>query len=103
MMKGWIVSSDYAEGSKIVFADSRNEAKKQVLYSYGFEDVSYIDLIAKRCPKIDGMEKCEPTDNYWLNEDIRLILVREYSWTCIEPQYSDCDSCCAKEYCLYFD
>ena len=49
------------------------------------------------------MENCEPKDNYWLNDEIRLILVKEYDWSCVEPIMEDCDSCVAKNYCHYFD
>ena len=49
--------------------------------------------------KLDGMENCEPTDNYWLNEDIRLILVKEYGWSCLEYDDIYCEHCIARNYC----
>ena len=49
------------------------------------------------------MENCEPKDNYGLNDEIRMILVKEYGWSCVEPIVEDCDSCVAKNYCHYFD
>lgn len=102
-MKGWIVNTDNSEGSAIVFANTRNEAKLEALYTDGFEYERYIDLRAHRCPEIDGMENCEPTDNYWLNDEIRMILVKKYDWSCVEPIMEDCDSRVAKNYCHYFD
>lgn len=102
-MKAWIVNTDYSEGSDIVFADTRNEARQKAQYTDVCEDAKYIDIRAKRCPEIDGMENCEPRDNYWLNDDIRLILVKEYDWACTEPQYSDCDNCIAKQYCHWHE
>lgn len=102
-MKAWIVNTDYSEGSGIVFAENRNQARLLAQHTDACEDAPYIDIRAKRCKVIDDMENCEPKDNYWLNEDIRLILVREYNWGCVEPQYSDCDTCCAKQYCHWHD
>lgn len=100
-MKAWSVTTDYGEGSGIVFAENRNQARLLARCTDACEDADYIDIKAHRLPLLDGMENCEPKDNYWLNEDIRLILVKEYCWSCIEPE--DCDKCCAKQYCLYND
>lgn len=102
-MKGWIVNADCVEGSAIVFANTRNEAKMEVLYDDAFCECEYTDLRVHRLKEIDGMENNEPADNYWLNDEIRLILVKKYDWACTEPELADCDSCCAKEYCHYFD
>jgi hypothetical protein len=99
-MKAYAVRTDYSEGSGIVFAESHNKAKMLALYTDACEDAPYIDIRAKRIPELDGMENCEPKDNPWLNEDIRMILVKEYGWGCVEPGvYEDCDKCCAKQYC----
>lgn len=102
-MKAWICDTDYSEGSSIVFADTRNQAKREAMWTQTCEDAPYIDIRAKRCKEIDDMENCEPKDNYWLNEDIRLILVKKYDWACVEPIREDCDVCVAKQYCHYFD
>ena len=102
-MKAYVVNTDYSEGSGIVFAENRNHARKLAQYTDACEDAPYIDIKARRVPILDGMENCEPRDNYWLNEDIRLILVKEYDCSCVEPQYSDCDNCCAKQYCHWHD
>ena len=102
-MKAWICNTDYSEGSAIVFANTRNEARKKAQFTQVCEDMPYIDIRAKRLKEIDGMENCEPRDNYWLNDDIRLILVKKYDWACVEPINEDCDKCIAKQYCHYFD
>ena len=64
-MKGWIVSTENSEGSAIVFANTRNEAKLEALYTDKFSDERYIDLRAHRVPEIDGMENCD-IDNLYL-------------------------------------
>lgn len=102
-MKAWICSTDYSESDAIVFADNRNQARVLAQATNICEDAPYTDIRATRCPEIDDMEDCEPKDNYWLNDDIRLILVKERNWTCIEPINEDCENCCAKQFCHYFD
>lgn len=53
-MKAYGVSSEKSEGSKIVFADSRNKAKAIAAHSDGFEDDEYTDIRAVRIPLLDG-------------------------------------------------
>lgn len=102
-MKAWICDTDYSEGSSIVFANTRNEAKKLARFTQACEDADWIDIRCVRCKEIDDMEDCEPKDDPWLNDDIRLILVKERDWACVDPIDDDCDNCCAKQYCHYFD
>lgn len=99
-MKAWLVSDAYGnvEKSVVVFAETRGKAINEAL-CYEFEDCAYIDLRARRAKELDGMEDCEPTDNYWLNEDIRLILVKEYGWSCLEYDDTYCGHCIARNYC----
>lgn len=102
-MKAWMVDTDYSEVSAIVFAENRNQARKIAQDTEFVGDAPYIDIRAKRCKELDGMENCEPKDNYWLNDDIRLILVKEYGWACVDPHLGDCEKCCAKQYCHWND
>ena len=103
-MKCWVANDKNCDyGSEIIFADTRGKAISEALRRDNFEDLELTDIRVKRLPILDGMEDREPTDNPWLNDEIRLILVKEYDWACIEPEYSDCDSCIAKEYCHWFD
>ena len=76
-MKAWIVNTDYSEGSEIIFANTRNEARIEAMYCNSMADERYIDIKAHRLPELDGMENYEPRDNPWLNEEIRIILVKE--------------------------
>lgn len=103
-MKCWIANDKNCDyGNEIIFADTRGKAISEALSRDNFEDLEWTDIRIHRLSELDGMEKCEPTNNPWLNDDIRLILVKKYDWACVEPQYSDCDSCVAKQYCHYFD
>lgn len=102
-MKAWSVYTDYSEGMSIVFADTAGKARQLAQGTDACEDADWCDIRVKRLPEIDGMEDREPKDNPWLNEEIRLTLVKERDWACTEPQYSDCDSCLAKEFCHWHD
>lgn len=103
-MKAYQVISDFSEGSKIVFAETANKARAMTVHSDGFEYEDYKDIRAYRLPLLDGMENREPTDNYWLNDEIRTILVRDYGWICTYPnEYESCEDCCAKEYCGHWE
>ncbi len=100
-MKGWMVQTETSAGAAIVFADSRNEAKKAALGHDALDGARYVELRAKRIPEIDDMENCEPKNNYWENGEIRKIMCKEYAWACIEPQEGDCDKCAAREVCYF--
>lgn len=103
-MKAYSVSTYYSQISGIVFAENRNHARMLARSTDACEDAPYIEIRASRLPKLDGMEHSEPKDNLWLNEEIRLILVRDYGWSCTEPnEYEDCNDCCAKQYCPWFE
>lgn len=103
-MKAFACSSNYSEGSIVVFAETANKARAMTVHSDGFEYDEYTDIRARRLPLLDGMENHEPKDNYWLNDEIRIILVRDYGWNCFEPnEYEPCEECCAKEYCGVYE
>lgn len=102
-MKAWLCTTDNSDGTCIVYANTRSEARVSAMHTDTCEDARYIDIRAVRCPDTDNMEDREPKDNYWLNDEIRLILVKKYDCACVEPEYSDCDTCVAKQYCHYFD
>lgn len=104
-MKGWIVSDKNGDyGCDIVFADTRGKAIVKALGCDSFEDLKFTDIRVRRCPEIDGMENNKPTDNYWLNDEIRMILVKEYDLRCLDPRYEEeCRYCIAKEYCCEWE
>lgn len=97
--KAYQVWLDSGEGSTIVFATSRNEAKMMALSCDCCEGARYIDISAKRMKALDGLYKGE-TEIDWYDPETRLILVRDYGWQCVDPSW-ECDKCVAKEHCLY--
>lgn len=98
--KVWTDDSD--KGCGIVFAESFGKARQQAQGTDACEDEEFINIRVARLPLLDGMENEEPSDNLWLNEKIRKILVKE-GWYCYEPNvYEKCEDCCAKEHCDYY-
>ena len=40
--------------------------------------------------------------DFAIDED-RLIMVRDAGFTCLEPEYEDCEKCVAKDYCEVYE
>lgn len=99
-MKAYQVrGTDWCEGSVVVFAETAGKAKSLATHTdlLCYED--YKDLQATRLPKIDHLYKGNSVADWNEDENIRLALVREYGWHCIEPQLRDCKVCSAEKYC----
>lgn len=97
--KAYKVWLDQRDGATVVFAKSRNEAKMVALGCDCCEGAQYIDISAKRMKALDSLYKGAPEID-WYDPETRLILVRDYGWSCIEPSW-ECDVCDAKEHCMY--
>lgn len=82
-MKAWHLQSDddYEGHSMIVFADDRNDAKRQGAGRDELGNPEYLSVRATRCPKFDGRENNPPT----LRE-----LVMDHGW------YTVCCRCEAR-------
>lgn len=103
-MKAYVVTTRCGDnGSDVVFARSANEAKTLAQYCECCEDVPWTELRVNRIKDLDGMENLLPKEGAWASNEIRLILVRDHNWACIEPEYSDCEKCNAKEYCHWHE
>ena len=98
-MKAYKVWLDHGEGSTIVFATSRNQAKMIAMSCDCCEGASYIDISVKRIKALDSLYKGE-SEIDWYDPDTRLTLVRDYGWSCVEPSW-ECDQCVAKKHCMY--
>lgn len=87
-MKAWILSDVTSGdcGNSLVFADTVNEAKKQMrndeyIYSFDFEDLDWIDIRCKRAKEFDDMDNKSELD-------ICIKLMKEYGWSFeIEHRY----------------
>ena len=100
-MKAWQVVSQYDDYAAIVFAETRGKAKNFALSLDCFEDNSFIELKAYRCPKADKYYRKGKTHLSWAIPKDRLILVKEFNFVCIDtPEEDECNKCIAKKYCL---
>lgn len=103
-MKAYIVTTtDDDNGSDFVWAENASEAKQKAQFCECCEDADWIDIRVKRYPDLDDLEDKCAKEGAWFTDEIRLILVRDHDWACIEPEYGDCDSCCAKQYCHWHE
>ena len=97
-MKAYKVWLDYGEGSTIVFAKTRNEAKVIALSCDCCEGAEYIDVCIRRVKELDCLYKGKSEIDWW-DSETRIVLVRDFGWQCYDPQYDDCEDCPAKDYC----
>ena len=101
-MKAWQANSEDSEGSVVVFAETASKAKQTAMKTDELCNEQYIDIRVNRLPKIDRFYKEGKTIVDWCeDEDIRLELVKEYNWACLEPTYRECSVCLAEKYCNY--
>lgn len=100
-MKAWKVNSEYSECSVVVFAETAGKAKQIALKTDELCEERYVDIKVNRLPKIDRFYKEGKAIVDFEDEDIRLELVKEYNWACLEPTYRECSVCLAEKYCNY--
>ena len=97
-MKAWIVTNKNDNfGSVVVYAETRGKAMAQALCADGFEDCIWTDLYARRFKEFDKYYK-EGLDE----EEIKMILVKDYGWTCYETS-PECETCKARQYCCKWE
>ena len=92
--KAWV---DCGDGSTVVFAETRNKAKVIALSCDCCEDAPYIDIRVHRMKELDHLYQGKPE-----MDETRLLLVRDFGWSCAEPSW-ECDSCCCKKYCSWHE
>ena len=98
-MKAYQVCADWSDGSEVVFAENAGKAKCLALQTDLLCDENYTDIRATRLRNIDRLYNEKSIVDWNEDEDIRLALVKEYGWYCIEPQLRDCEVCSAEKYC----
>ena len=96
--KAWV---DCGDGSTVVFAETRNKAKVIALSCDCCEDAPYIDIRVHRMKELDHLYQGKPEMD-WYDDETRLLLVRDFGWSCAEPSW-ECDSCCCKKYCSWHE
>lgn len=87
----------YDSGSTIVFAENIREAKKIAMSTDACSEADFIDIRVKRIKDYDVLYKGK-SEIDWYDEETRIVLVRDFGWSCIEEYM--CDTCWAQEYCM---
>lgn len=100
-MKAYKVWTEYSEGCTVVFAETRNEAKVIALSCDCCEDAKYIDICIRRMKELDHLYKGRREID-WYDAETRIILVRDFGWTCVDVDYSECNNCPANQFCWGF-
>ncbi len=101
MKKAYKVWIEQGEGSTIVFAETRNKAKVIALSCDCCEDAEYIDVCVHRMKELDHLYKSRSEIDWW-DPETRIILVRDFGWSCYEAFISECEYCPAKQFCERF-
>lgn len=103
-MKAWRVFDKYCEcGTEIVFAETAGKAKSICLHDDNFGDYEYTELCARRFQEYDKYYDGNHKVNFWEDEEHRIILVRDFGWSCIDGIDTYCDDCPAKEWCEFWE
>ena len=101
-MKAWTVSDNNGEyGTEIVFAETRGKALALCFQDDVFEDCEWIELHARRFKEYDKFYSGKSKVDFWLEDEHRVRLVRDFGWSCVDPIYDYCTDCPAKEWCSY--
>lgn len=101
-VKAWLA---YAEGDfcqTIVFAKTRGKARAIAKYTDACEDSDFCNIVVSRLPKADKYYKEGKIQFDWDNPQDRLILVKEFDFTCETTNEERCEECSAKEHCIRY-
>lgn len=101
-MKAWKVWDNWGEGSTVVFAETRGKAHALARSTDCCEDSEWNDIHVRRFPEMDKMWKPGKWEMDWYDPEDRTALVK-CGWSCLEPEYEDCEHCPAKEWCCQYE
>ena len=101
-MKAWTVSDNRGEcGTEIVFAETRGKAIALCLHDDVFDDYEWTELYARRFKEYDKYYDGNSKVDFWLDDEHRIRLVKDFGWSCHDPITCYCTDCPAKEWCSY--
>ena len=100
---GHAVDNNGEFGTEIVFADTAGKARALCLYDEVFEDCEWTELYVRRFKEYDKYYNGKAKVNFWLDEEHRVTLVRDFGWSCIDPVYEGCEECPAKQWCCEYE
>lgn len=105
MMKAYLITDvdSVYDFATVVFAESRNKAKVAGMHSdaFGGADLGYMDINARRIPKLDkyyrGKEEMD-----WEDAEDRIAMVKDGNFSCsyeYEVADCECEKCPARQWC----
>lgn len=101
-MKAWTVSDNRGDyGTEIVFAETRGKAIALCFRDDVFEDCEWTELYARRFKDYDRYYDGKNKVDFWLDDEHRTRLVKDFGWSCYDPITDYCIDCPAKEWCSY--
>lgn len=102
-MKAYIVHDrNYdCEYSTVVFAETAGKAKQIAVGTEAFCDFDFTEIRVRRKPELDAFYRGK-SEMDWFNDEDRAAMVRYAGFYCVYPEYADCKSCSAKEWCEVF-
>ena len=98
-MKAWKVGIKDDFYSEIVFAETRGKAKVEALTTDCCNGADFMDIEVRRVPEADQYYKDGKWHLDWMDDEDRLILVKEFGYSCEYIDLDWCRECAAKEYC----
>lgn len=99
-MKAYTVSDNNGEyGAIIVFADTPGKARQIAMHDDTFEECEWTELRVRRFKEYDQYYEGKETADFWMDEEHRVRLVRDFGWSCIEVFERYCEDCPAKQWC----
>lgn len=99
-MKAWVVTDkdSYEGGSAVVFAETPGKAKAKALKTQVCVYADFTRITCRRMPDADKFYHGQGELD-WADKDVRVFLVRDHGWWCLEVRDSECDVCPAKKFC----
>ena len=101
-MKAYHASCVNGDCATIVFAESRNEAKKLAMSTDCCEDAAYTEIRVHREPTADCLYDGENYEIDWYNMETRKYLVQELNWSCNDVSF-ECEDCPCKPFCSWWE
>lgn len=101
-MKAWYVydKTNPDMWMTVVFAETANKARHLAQSTDACEYADYVDILASRAPKLDQYY-CGLPEIDWRDPEMRVILVRDHSWACLDTS-QECQTCPAIKWCRHF-
>lgn len=98
-MKAWLVREKDEFIATVVFAETRGKARALARWTDACDGVAFCDIKVCRLPKADKYYQKGKCEMEWGNPQDRLVLVKEFGFSCEYAESCDCEECIAKQYC----